>query len=125
MERLRPYLDHGILELDNNAAERGMRVIAQGRKTHPRRLRGRRQGRRLRLHPGRNGQAQRRRSLSLACRNPHPLPGRQDQQPAAMAMEQVAVRPDGDIGSADLTECIRSGPPTRASGLAESSRQAT
>jgi transposase len=24
MERLRPYLDHGILELDNNAAERGM-----------------------------------------------------------------------------------------------------
>ena len=32
MERLRPYLDHGILELDNNAAERGMRAIAMGRK---------------------------------------------------------------------------------------------
>ena len=32
MERLRPYLGHGILELDNNAAERGMRAIALGRK---------------------------------------------------------------------------------------------
>ncbi|MBL4557762.1 MAG: transposase [Rhodobacteraceae bacterium] len=32
MERLRPYLDHGILELDNNAAERGMRAVALGRK---------------------------------------------------------------------------------------------
>ena len=32
MERLRPNLDHGILELDNNAAERGMRAIALGRK---------------------------------------------------------------------------------------------
>jgi len=28
MKRMRPYLDHGILELDNNAAERGMRAIA-------------------------------------------------------------------------------------------------
>lgn len=27
MERLRPYLDHGILELDDNAAERGMRAM--------------------------------------------------------------------------------------------------
>lgn len=26
MDRLRPYLDHGILELDNSAAERGMRA---------------------------------------------------------------------------------------------------
>jgi hypothetical protein len=33
-ERLRPYLDHGILELDNNAAERGMRAIALGRKNY-------------------------------------------------------------------------------------------
>ncbi len=32
MDRLRPYLDHGILELDNNAAERGMRDITLGRK---------------------------------------------------------------------------------------------
>ncbi|MDO9524003.1 MAG: transposase [Gemmobacter sp.] len=32
MERLRPYLDHGIHELDNNATERGMRAIALGRK---------------------------------------------------------------------------------------------
>ena len=30
MERMRPYLDHGILELDNNTAERGMRAIALG-----------------------------------------------------------------------------------------------
>ncbi len=63
MERLRPYLDNGILELDNNAAERGMRAIALGRKELPlRRLRSRRQGRRNRLYPDRNGQAQRRRS---------------------------------------------------------------
>ena len=32
IKRLRPYLDHGILEIDNNAAERGMRAIAIGRK---------------------------------------------------------------------------------------------
>ncbi|MDB5666392.1 MAG: family transposase [Cypionkella sp.] len=32
IERFRPYLDHGILELDNNAVERGMRAIAVGRK---------------------------------------------------------------------------------------------
>ena len=34
MERLRPYLDNGILELENNAAERGMRAIALGRKNY-------------------------------------------------------------------------------------------
>jgi transposase len=34
MERLRHYLDHGILELDNNAAERGMRAVALGRKNY-------------------------------------------------------------------------------------------
>ena len=34
MDRLRPYLDHGILELDNNAAERGMRAIDSGRKNY-------------------------------------------------------------------------------------------
>ena len=34
MERMRPYLDNGILELDNNAAERGMRAIALGRKNY-------------------------------------------------------------------------------------------
>jgi transposase len=32
MKRLRPYIDHGILELDNNTAERAMRSIAVGRK---------------------------------------------------------------------------------------------
>ena len=34
MKRLRPYLDHGFLELDNNAAERAMRAIALGRKNY-------------------------------------------------------------------------------------------
>ena len=32
IRRLRPYLDHGFLELDNNTAERSMRAIAIGRK---------------------------------------------------------------------------------------------
>ncbi len=32
IKRLRPYLDHGFLETDNNTAERGMRGIAIGRK---------------------------------------------------------------------------------------------
>ena len=31
---MRPYLAHGILELDNNVAERGMRAIALGRKNY-------------------------------------------------------------------------------------------
>jgi transposase len=34
MKRMRPYLANGILELDNNAAERGMRAIALGRKNY-------------------------------------------------------------------------------------------
>jgi hypothetical protein len=34
MQRLRPCLDNGILEPDNNAAERGMRAIALGRKNY-------------------------------------------------------------------------------------------
>ena len=34
IRRLRPYLDHGILELDNNTAERAMRSIAIGRKNY-------------------------------------------------------------------------------------------
>ena len=34
MEPLRPYLDNGILEIDNNAAERGMRAVALGRKNY-------------------------------------------------------------------------------------------
>jgi len=32
MKRLRPYLSHGELEIDNNNAERGMRGVALGRK---------------------------------------------------------------------------------------------
>src|SRR5690606_20015346 len=34
MKRLRPYLDNGILELDNNTAERAMRSVAIGRKNY-------------------------------------------------------------------------------------------
>lgn len=34
MGRLRPYLEHGGLELDNNSAERAMRAIALGRKNY-------------------------------------------------------------------------------------------
>jgi len=34
LKRLRPYLDNGILEIDNNAAERSMRAIALGRKNY-------------------------------------------------------------------------------------------
>ena len=34
MKRLRPYLDHGFLELDNNTAERAMRSVAVGRKNY-------------------------------------------------------------------------------------------
>ena len=32
MAQMRPYLDHGILELDNNTAERAMRAVTLGRK---------------------------------------------------------------------------------------------
>jgi len=35
MARMHPYLDHGILELDNNTAERAMRAVAFGRKNYP------------------------------------------------------------------------------------------
>jgi len=34
MKKLRPYLDNGILELDNNCAERSMRCVALGRKNY-------------------------------------------------------------------------------------------
>jgi transposase len=34
MKKLRPWLDHDFLELDNNAAERSMRPIALGRKNY-------------------------------------------------------------------------------------------
>ena len=33
-KRLRPYLEDGRLSIDNNAAERGMRSIALGRKNY-------------------------------------------------------------------------------------------
>jgi hypothetical protein len=31
MGKLRPYLDHGVLEIDNNSAERAMKPVALGR----------------------------------------------------------------------------------------------
>ena len=34
MKNLRPYLEHGFLELDNNTAERAMRPLAIGRKNY-------------------------------------------------------------------------------------------
>ncbi len=34
MKKLRPWLDHGFLELDNNTAERSIRPIALGRKNY-------------------------------------------------------------------------------------------
>ena len=34
LKKLRPWLDHGFLELDNNTAERSMRPIALGRKNY-------------------------------------------------------------------------------------------
>lgn len=34
LPKLRPYLDHGILEIDNNCAERSMRCVALGRKNY-------------------------------------------------------------------------------------------
>lgn len=34
LKRLRPYLDHGVLEIDNNTAERAMRGVAIGRKNY-------------------------------------------------------------------------------------------
>ena len=34
MTRMRPYLDHGTLEIDNNTAERAMRAGALGRKNY-------------------------------------------------------------------------------------------
>ncbi len=34
MSKMRDYLDHGILELDNNTAERSMRCVALGRKNY-------------------------------------------------------------------------------------------
>jgi hypothetical protein len=34
MRKLRPYLDHGFLELDNNSAERSMKPVALGRKNY-------------------------------------------------------------------------------------------
>ena len=34
MKNVRPYLDHGFLELDNNSAERSVRCVALGRKNY-------------------------------------------------------------------------------------------
>ncbi len=34
MKKMRSYLDHGFLELENNTAERAMRCVALGRKNY-------------------------------------------------------------------------------------------
>ena len=34
MSKMRDYLEHGVLELDNNTAERSMRCVALGRKNY-------------------------------------------------------------------------------------------
>ena len=34
IKKLRPYIDHGILDIDNNSAERSMRCVALGRKNY-------------------------------------------------------------------------------------------
>jgi hypothetical protein len=34
MKKLRPYLDHGFLELDSNSAEWSMKPVALGRKNY-------------------------------------------------------------------------------------------
>ena len=34
LKKLRPYLDHGFLEIDNNSAERAMKPVAIGRKNY-------------------------------------------------------------------------------------------
>jgi transposase len=34
IKKLRPYIEHGILEIDNNSAERSMRCVALGRKNY-------------------------------------------------------------------------------------------
>ena len=34
MRKLRPYLDHGCLEADNNGAERALKPVALGRKNY-------------------------------------------------------------------------------------------
>jgi hypothetical protein len=80
MARMRPCLDHGILEIDNTTAERAMRAVALGPQKLPLRwIANRRQIRRYRLHPDRNRKTQWRRSPSLARRHPRPHPGPQDQ----------------------------------------------
>ena len=35
MKKLRPHLDYGVLEADNNCAERALKPVAIGRKNFP------------------------------------------------------------------------------------------
>ncbi len=101
MERLRPYLDHGILELDNNTPNAACAPSpSDGRTTSSSAPKQAARPRRNRLYPDRNGQAQRRRSSGLAGRHPRPNPGLQDhksRRPAPMALKRIAVRPDGFV----------------------------
>ena len=70
LTKLKVYLEHGHLELDNNAAERSMRCISV--ELPVRWLRGRRQGRGYFLYTDRNRKIQWRRSSGLAHRNTCP-----------------------------------------------------
>ncbi len=110
MERMRPYLAHGILELDNNAAERGMRAIALGRKNYL--FVGSEAGGKaaaiaytLIETAKLNGVD----PASLARRHPGPHPGLQDHQgrrAAPLALEAVAVRPDA-YDKSDVFDSLR------------------
>ena len=98
MERLRPYLENGILELDDNAAERGMRAIALGRKNY------------LFVGSEAGGKAAAiaytlietaklngvdPQGLARRHHRPHArLQDHQGRRPAAMAVERIAVSPD-------------------------------
>lgn len=81
IERLRPCRDHGILELGNSAAERGLRAIALGPQELPlRRLGSRRQGRRHRLHLTETARLNAVDPHARARRHPRPHPRLQDHQ---------------------------------------------
>ena len=90
MRKLRPYLEHGCLEADNNGAERALKPVALGRKNYL--FVGSEGGGRVgghRLHPDRDRQAERRRSASLAhrCARPHRRPqDHPDRRAAALAL---------------------------------------
>ncbi|MEM1162676.1 MAG: transposase [Pseudomonadota bacterium] len=71
--KLRPYHEHGFLEIDDNSAEQGDDGCGYRTEETPlRRLRARRKGRRNRLSTDRNRQTGPRRSAGTAHRGPWP-----------------------------------------------------